>query len=284
MMTPLVSLLQLPDAAAETSNAAGIERLRSWLRDRCAIDYPAHKVALLQSRLQRVADRCQVGDLDKLADLALSDTNGSIAALVVQAASTNHSYFYREPQVLEHIVQEVLPALSGRSDIRIWSAAASTGDEAYTVAMMAADALGLEAARRRVSILGTDISAPVIAAAESGLFVEGKLEKVPPSALQTYFRPAGSGQFAVADAIMGMCTFRRLNLKVRPWPFRRPFDVVLCRNVLYYFNRADQQATLEAIYDVTEPGGWLLTSVTETVRDLRTRWAQVAPGIYRRQS
>ena len=79
-----------------------------------------------------------------------------------------------------------------------------------------------------------------------------------------------------------MCTFRRLNLKAQPFPFRRPFDIIFCRNVLYYFDREQQRRTLEALYEVTEPGGWLLTSVTESVRDLGTRWCWVGGGIYRK--
>ena len=72
------------------------------------------------------------------------------------------------------------------------------------------------------------------------------------------------------------------DLKARPFPFRRPFDAIFCRNVLYYFDRAHQRRTLEALYDVTERGGWLLTSVTESVRDLDTHWTWVGGGIYRK--
>jgi chemotaxis protein methyltransferase CheR len=73
-----------------------------------------------------------------------------------------------------------------------------------------------------------------------------------------------------------------MNLKARPYPFIHPFQVVFCRNILYYFDREDQIGTLEAIYDATEPGGWLITSVTESIRDLGSRWEPVCAGIYRR--
>ena len=73
-----------------------------------------------------------------------------------------------------------------------------------------------------------------------------------------------------------------MNLKATPYPFRRMFQVVFCRNVLYYFDREHQIATLESLYEVTEPGGWLLTSITEAIRDLGTRWETVTSGVYRK--
>ena len=79
-----------------------------------------------------------------------------------------------------------------------------------------------------------------------------------------------------------MCTFRRLNLKAAPYPFAKGFNVIFCRNVLYYFDRQHQFQILEQLYDVTEPGGWLLTSLTEVVRDLGTRWQPVTNAVYRR--
>ena len=260
----------------------GLHRLRDWLRQRCGMDYPDHKILLLKSRLQGLTDRLKLANLDQLAEQALGNANSEVASLVVQVASTNHSFFYRETDVLGVITSTVLAELSSRNDLRIWSAAASSGEEAYTVAIMLAETLGLESARRRISILGTDISANVVAEAERGIYGHSKLENVDHALLQKYFKPVTPGQLAVSSEVKSLCTFRRLNLKARPWPFRRTFDVVLCRNVLYYFERPDQIATLEAIYEVTTPRGWLLTSVTETLRNLGTKWEQVQPGVYRR--
>jgi chemotaxis protein methyltransferase CheR len=148
--------------------------------------------------------------------------------------------------------------------------------------MLAAEALGPEQAASAVSILGTDISAPVVKQAESAVYGAAHLEQTPEYFLTRYFVPVGGGEFKVSPHIQKMCTFRRLNLKVQPFPFRRPFDVIFCRNVLYYFDRGQQRRTLEALYEAAEPGGWLLTSVTESVRDLNTRWCWVGGGIYRK--
>ncbi len=92
------------------------------------------------------------------------------------------------------------------------------------------------------------------------------------------------GQYQVVPEIRRMCTFRRLNLKAAPYPFAKGFHVIFCRNILYYFDRPHQVQILEQLYDAAEPGGWLLTSVTETVRDLGTRWQPVMNAVYRRPS
>ena len=169
-----------------------------------------------------------------------------------------------------------------QQEIRVWSAAASTGDEAYTIAIIAAERWGVLQARRRIAILGTDISDPVIGQAEEGVYGSTHLEHVPDDLLQRYFRPCGIGQHAIQEDIRKMCTFRRLNLKAYPYPFRGSFDVIFCRNVLYYFDKDHQVKTLEALYEVARPGGWLLTSVTEAVRDLHTRWVSLGSGIHRK--
>ncbi len=249
-------------ALYEDIDDLGYERLRTWLNDRCGIYYAEKKKELLQQRLTRVLERFGLADLHELANCVESGLSGDIELALVDAASTNHTFFFREPQVLDFFADTILPNSGHKSELRIWSAAASTGDEAYTLAILAAEVLGPAQAASRVSILGTDISAPVIKRAESAVYGMVHLEHMPEHVLKRYFEPVEDDEFTVSPHIRRMCTFRRLNLKAQPFPFRRPFDIVFCRNVLYYFDRAQQFRTLEALYDVTEVGGWPLTSVT----------------------
>jgi len=273
-----------PPAAGEFDCDPAVHAVSAWLRQRCGIDYQPHKLALLRSRLQQVVDRQGLGDIDELSRRLSSGSDVGLTNAVVQMASTNHTFFFREPRVLERFPDAIFPHFGQQQSIRIWSAAASTGDEAYSVAILAAEHFGSDEARRRVSILGTDISGRVIAKAEQGTYEGPQIEQMPKGVLPRYFQRSDSDTWTVSSDIRSMCTFRRLNLKSTPWPFRSRFDAVLCRNVLYYFDRADQRAVLEAIYDVTAPGGWLLTSVTETIRDLDTRWQQCGAGVYRSQA
>ena len=263
------------------SENAGYEAIRKWLSDRCAIHYPEHKRELLNQRLARVQRSFAISDLNELARAVIQRDRHDVQLAVMHAASTNHTYFFREQDVLTTFRQSILPDLAARGDIRLWSAACSTGDELYTVAILIAEQLGMSALAK-TQILGTDISAPVIERAESGLLDARHLEHTPAAIKAKYMRPMGIGQFQVIPEIRAVCTFRRMNLKTAPYPFKHPFQAVFCRNVLYYFSPEDQAATINAIADVTEPKGWLITSVTENIRDLSARWAQVSPGIYRK--
>ena len=261
----------------------GYDRVRDWLNDRCGIFYSDTKRELLTHRLGRVVDQFQLSGLDELADIIEYDTRHDVVLAVMHAASTNYTYFFREPQGLDFFRDTILPSLSDQAEIRVWSAAASSGDEAYTLGIIAAEACGIEAAQRRVSILGTDISEPTLSIAERGIYKSNHVESVTQSVMSRYFKSVGIEQYRISKEISAMCTFRRLNLKAFPYPFRREFDVVFCRNVLYYFDKFHQNAVLEAIYDVTAPGGWLITSVTEAVRELGTRWSPIGGGIYRKE-
>lgn len=263
------------------SDHAGYEVIRSWLSLRCGIHYPEHKRELLRQRLSRLLRHFSYADLNEMARNLEGENARDLQLAVMHAASTNHTYFFREPEVLDHFRDAILTRLVARDEMRIWSAAASTGDEAYTLAIMIAELIG-KGALGRVQILGTDISQPVVERAEHAVYGERQLAQVPPACLRRYFTPTGIAQYQVIPELRSVCTFRRMNLKATPYPFRKPFQAVFCRNILYYFERADQAATLEAIYNVTEPGGWLITSVTESIRDLGSRWVPVTSGIYRR--
>jgi chemotaxis protein methyltransferase CheR len=268
-------------AMSPKADEAGYERVRRWLHERTGIFYEEKKKPLLTHRLLRVCERYGFDGLEALGASVESGRRHEVQLAVMHAASINHTYFFREPPVLDYFRAAILPKLPA-DGARIWSAAASTGDEAYTIAIIAAETRGRPWASRKIAVLGTDISDPVVSHAESGLFGHSHLEQTPDDIRARYFEPVGLDQYRVAEDIRRMCTFRRLNLTAQPYPFQRAFHVVFCRNVLYYFDRAQQQRTVEALYDTTESGGWLVTSVTESIRDLGTRWIPVSSGIYRK--
>lgn len=261
--------------------AVAYEQIRSWLVDRCAISYPENKGDLLRQRLSRVQAKHKIPTLEELAKALYSMCGADLEQDVMHAASTNHTYFYREREVLDAFVKNILPNVSITSELRIWSAACSTGNEAYTIAMLIAEEKGT-GWLPTLRILGTDISGPSLETAERAIYPERELEHVPASVRAAYFRHLGPDKNEVIPEIKRTCIFRRMNLKTTPYPFQKKFQVVFCRNLFYYFDRADQISTLNAIYNVTEPGGFLVTSVTESVRDLGTSWIPVQTGIYKR--
>ena len=260
---------------------AGFEQIRTWLSKRCGIAFPPSKSDLLRQRMERVLRRFGFADLDCLARELLSAEAQDVELAVMHAASINHTYFFREPDVLDRFVELTLPVVQAQSNIRIWSAACSTGEEAYTIAILLAQRLG-PSVLNKIDILGTDISGPVVERAELGIFPHRQFSQTDPQIITRWFRPTGIEQYQVVPELRNVCTFRRMNLKATPYPFTRPFQVIFCRNILYYFDQNDQAATVEALYHCLEPGGLLVTSVTETIRDLHGRWEPISTGIYRR--
>ena len=240
----------MADAALdEKFDDLGYERIRTWLNDRCGIYYAEKKKELLSQRLARVLERFDLGDLDELAHCVESGQKGDIELAVVDVASTNHTYFFREPQVLDFFANTILPKLAHKSELHIWSAAASTGDEAYTLAILAAEALGPRTGRKPRLHSGHRYQRP--GDQTRGMrqsTASPHLEHTPEHFLKRYFEPVGLRSSRLSPHIQRMCTFRRLNLKAQPFPFRRPFDIIFCRNVLYYFDREHQRRTLEALY------------------------------------
>ncbi|MCL4395463.1 MAG: protein-glutamate O-methyltransferase CheR [Chloroflexi bacterium] len=260
-----------------------LDSIRQWIYSHTGLHFGDKKHFTLYRRLQTVCWRMGIPSLQEM-DRQLREQGASLLAVqVVCAVSTNHTFFFRELEVLQHLQAKILPQLPQNEEWRVWSAAAASGEEAYTIAILLADALGIERARHKVSILGTDISHPMVDQAEHAVYDQARMELVPPELVRRYFEPVGLGQWRVNPALRQMCTFRRMNLQSMPWPFKNPFHVVVCRNVLYYFDVPEQKRLVEEIYDWTAPGGWLLTSVTETLSGQSTRWRKIDVGLFRKE-
>ncbi len=259
------------------------ESVRQWIYKHTGLHFSAEKRPVLYQRLKQLCWRLDIHGLKELDQHLRKRDFPNLAVEMARAISTNHTYFFREEEIMQFFQTQIVPHLPAKDRLRIWSAASSSGEEAYTIALILAETMGLGPARNRVSILGSDINPTVIEQAEHGIYDERTLEKVPQHLRQQYFHPLGLGQWGINPALKQMCTFRRLNLISKPWPFRNSFHVVLCRNVLYYFDRAQQQELVERAYEATLAGGWLITSVTESLWDINTRWQAVTAGVYRKE-
>lgn len=271
-----------PFAAMSRKEWSHFESVRRWIYDHTGLHYPEHKHLLLYNRLNKLCWQLGIPGIQELDQHLQRRDFPGLDKEIARAVSTSHTYFFREDKALQFFQNQILPTLPMGEPWRLWSAAVASGEEAYTVAMILTEALGAAQARSQVAILGTDIDRAMIEQAERGVYTDQNLENVPPLLRSRYFQRAGPGQWRVDAGLQRMCTFRRLNLTSSSWPFRNKFHVVLCRNVLYYFDRAHQQKLVERMYDVTLPGGWLLTSVTEAVQTLQTRWRVVMSGVYRK--
>ena len=259
-----------------------VDSIREWIFAHTGLHFGERKCFTLYRRLQTLCWRLDIPGLEEM-DRRLHDPDSAqLAVQVVCAISTNHTFFFRELEVLEQIRTRILPQLDPDEELRIWSAAAASGEEAYTLGILLAESLGLAQTVQQVCILGTDISHPMIDLAEQGIYDPSRMEAVPSGMVKRYFEPTGLGHWRIIPALKQICTFRRMNLQSMPWPFKNPFHVIVCRNVLYYFDLPEQRRLIEEMYDWTVPGGWLLTSVTETIAGRSTRWHKVDVGVFRK--
>ncbi|MEE8389663.1 MAG: protein-glutamate O-methyltransferase CheR [Anaerolineae bacterium] len=268
--------------AIKWSERRYLESIRQWIHDYTGLNYPERKRLLLYHRLKKLCRRLGIPGLKELDQHLQNRDFPGLAREMACAVSTNHTYFFREEKVMRFFEERILLTLPVEGQWRLWSAASSSGEEAFTLAIILAEALGLEQAQEKAAILGTDIDRRMIEQAEDGLYPEQRLDNVPKHLRHRYFRREGERQWRVVPGLKQLCTFRRLNLMSSPWLFKNAFHVVLCRNVLYYFDPQHQRDLAERLYDVTTPGGWLITSVTEPVQSLDTRWQTVMSGVYRK--
>lgn len=267
-----------PLAPPSPDAQAALGALEQWVRASFGISFTADQRGTFEARIGGLCRELGCDAPRLLARLAAGDRDATLK--LAEAVSTNHTMFFREEEVFAYLAREIAPQLPA-GELRLWSAAASSGDEACSLAITFLERLGA-AAGTQVKILGTDLSERQVRAAEQGVYPLTQLQRLSPERRRRWFRPAGLGQFQVVPEVRGMCTFRRMNLTQLPWPFEQRFHVVFLRNVLYYFSPSTRRAVVEACFDVVEPGGWLITSLTEPMLDLVTRWTPVRPGVFRR--
>ena len=259
-----------------------LRAVEGWARRRLGLRFDADWQPTLHRRLEGLVARSGLRSVTDLL-LELEADEATWGSRLAAALAVHHTAFFRERPILARLQGEILPELVERhGEHRIWCAAVSTGEEAYTVAMLLAEALGLQEARRRFSILGTDLVGDVIQRAEVARYPAEAVRGLDPERRRRWLVPLDDGDHEVRPDLRQLCTFRRLNLATGSWPFRHRFSVVLCRNVLYYFSRETQRDLVRRLFEVVAPGGYLLTGVSESLRELDHPWTTVAAGIHRR--
>lgn len=237
------------------------------------------KTYLLQSRLMPVARALGHDGLDSLAAGLRLHPDPGVTAKIVDALTTNETSFYRDSRVFSFIRQSLLPRLIadvGRErPVRIWCAACSTGQEPYSLAMMATEALG-SAATGRVEILATDLSPAVVERARSGAFSAFEIQRgLEPAAVQRFFKKEGES-WRIDPALRAMLRFSVFNLLDDSRAFGR-FDLILCRNVLIYFDTRTKAAILGRLASQLNDRAMLFLGGAETVLGISDKFS-MEPG------
>lgn len=222
------------------------------------------KTYLFQSRLAPVIRELNLHSIDDLCKELRSNSNCQARQMVAEAMTTNETYFFRDPLQYEAIKNQLLPQLretrGDRKKLSFWSAASSTGQEAYSLAMLL---LEQGFGDWDIQILGTDFSPKVLERARSGLFQQIEVNRgLPASLLLKYFRRSGAG-WQLSDTITRLVRFEPIDLR-QSMRTMGPFDLVFCRNVMIYFDEPTRLRILKQMHGTLFRDGWLLLGGSET--------------------
>lgn len=264
----------------DTGSTAAFDLIRGFISRQFGIHYIDEKFSVLEQQLIGVCRSIGVANFGELYAQLIRPRNSEVIEVLVEFVTINHTHFYREMCAYEQFVESILPRLRALPTIRVWSAASASGEELYTLLMVLAEEIGMDELTRYWKFLGTDINHEMVARAERGEYSAKDVAKIPAKMRERYLEKLSDGRYRVIEQLRGLCTFRRLNLAAPPYPFELGFHVTFCRNVLYYFDDATQKKVLGAIFAATRNQGWLLTSRTETIDHLGTRWRRQLPSIY----
>ena len=262
----------------------GFAPIAAMLKARSGLTLGPDKLYLLETRLVSIMRRENCHDLAALA--AKLQPNNALEREVVEAMTTNESLFFRDTKPFDALRLRVLPRLHAArppgTRLRIWSAAASTGQEAYSIAMLIAD-MAASLGDRRVDLVGTDISRDALSRAREGLYSQFEIQRgLPMQMLVKHFVKEGA-QWRVKPALRNAVEFREWNLLADLRALGQ-FDVVFCRNVLIYFDMPTKSRVLDAIAGLMAPDGVLFLGGAETVLGLSTKVQPIAgeSGAYAR--
>jgi len=261
------------------------EFVRRLLKERSGLVVGEDKAYLLESRLMPVARKFGLGNLEELIGKVRSSPTNDMLVDVTEAMTTNESFFFRDTKPFdlfkEHVLPHLLDSRAARKSFRIWCAAASSGQESYSLAILLKEE-GAKLAGWRTELIGTDISNEILARAKEGRYSQFEVQRgMPIQLLVKYFEKDGE-HWRIKDDIRNMVRYQFFNLLDDPKSLGN-FDVVFCRNVLIYFDQPTKKAVLERIAALMPEDGLLFLGGAETVLGIIDKFEPVPGqrGIYR---
>jgi chemotaxis protein methyltransferase CheR len=255
----------------------------------CGINLGTSKKELLKARLAKRLRATGCRDVRQYIHTLEEDSTGTELVSFLDVITTNKTDFFREPQHFDFLAKEVLPRLDrliGSSDpYRVWSAASSTGEEPYTIAIVLQENKQLWQ-RRGAKILASDLSTQVLEHGRRAVYTMERVAVMPRPILTKYFqkgRNRWQGHVRARPDLRNMVEFQRLNL-MDPFKFQYRFHTIFCRNVMIYFDKPTQERLVQKFFDCLSPGGYLFVGHSESLTGIQHRLAFVRPAVYRREN
>lgn len=285
-MSASAETMPLPPATAPDNDAPVDVRLndgeffliRNLVARLAGIDLADSKKGLVSARLGRRLRALGLHTFRAYYDRVTSGGEEAERQLMVDLITTNETWFFREEKHFDLLQRDLIPRLSEVPKLAVWSAACSTGEEPYSVAMLLAEQRGIDS----FSVLATDISNRVLEVARSAVYPLERAAKIPGRYLTRYCLKgvrSQQGKFTVEKALRERVEFRKMNLN-GDWPEVGRFHIVLLRNAMIYFNGDTKRRLIERLARHLHPGGYLIVGHSETINGLHGGFATVVPSVY----
>jgi chemotaxis protein methyltransferase CheR len=281
--------LEMPEVLVHLSDRH-FRSISEFIEAQVGIKLPAGKRLMLEGRLQKRVRALNYSDLNEYVD-RLFDGGRLDNELIhlIDCVTTNKTDFFREPSHFDFMREIAVPELlglrgRGSKGVKVWSAASSTGMEAYTAAIVLDDMLRA-GSRFQFRVLGTDISTQVLRLAEAGVYTREMIAPVPPELAKRYFlasRDQSRAEVRVIPELRRLTHFMRMNLMDPVYPIDRDVDIIFCRNVLIYFDKQTQRKVVERLCSHLRPGGYLMVGHSESmIHNGSSELKQIQPTVFK---
>ena len=264
------------------------EFIRGLVYEHSRINLGPDKRELVSARLGKRLRATKLATVGAYCHLLQTQPDGAELAHLIDAISTNHTFFFREAAHFDFLREVVVPEMQARArherwpQFKVWSAACSSGEEPYSIAMT------LDECLRETwpwHIEATDISNHVLQLARAAIYREDTVDKLAPARLNHYFQQGygpQAGNYRIKAALQTGVAFRQLNLLEGKPPFRDPFHVIFCRNVMIYFDRPTHAELVQKLTHCLVPGGYLFVGHSESLTGIRHSLRNIQPAVYQR--
>ncbi len=241
------------------------------------------KETLVKSRLMKRLRALGIETIKDYIQYLESKKGAAELSYMIDAMTTNKTNFFRESAHFKFLEEKILPHTNG-GKLRFWSAACSTGEEPYSIAMLLNDKIG-DVEKKDVKILATDISATCLEKARRSVYAENNLSGIPAKYLKKYFNRNDNKLeplFSLKKEIRSMVQVSSLNL-MKAWPMKGAFNVIFCRNVMIYFDKKTQERLVNRFWDYIAPGGYLFVGHSEGLSGVSHKFSYIQPAVYMKE-
>ena len=262
--------------------------LRNLIYKSFGINLTEAKRSLLVRRLQSWLKQQGFSSFKSYYDHLTTHPNDESFSELANRITTNYTFFNREPEHFEHFQRVALSEISGEHqnknhyDLRIWCAAASSGEEPYMLAMLMMEYFGARYSMWDAGVLATDISHKALNMARAGIYNEEQIKTLPALYKNKYFKQMNAGSWVAQDRLKREITYRRFNLINHQYPFKKRFDVIFCRNVMIYFDNQTKDHVIQRLSDSLRPGGYLYIGHSESIARGSFGLQYVKPAVYKK--